>query len=87
MDKTLEQAVENLEVGALSSWIKIPTGWFLLKMDEKTGSQLKAFEDVKKEIENRLFLQEQQVRIQDYMEDLKKRSYIKILIPDPLKYR
>jgi parvulin-like peptidyl-prolyl isomerase len=87
MDKTLEQAVENLEEGALTSWIKIPTGWFLLKMDEKTGSQLRAFEDVKKEIENRLFLQEQQVRIQDYLEDLKKRSYIKILIPDPLKYR
>jgi parvulin-like peptidyl-prolyl isomerase len=87
MDKTLEQAVENLEEGAMTSWIEIPTGWFLLKMDEKTGSRLKAFEDVKKEIENRLFLQEQQVRIQDYLEDLKKRSYIKILIPDPLKYR
>jgi parvulin-like peptidyl-prolyl isomerase len=87
MDKTLEQAVENLEEGAMSSWVKIPTGWFLLKMDEKTGSRLKAFEDVKKEIENRLFLQEQQVKIQAYMEDLKKRSYIKIMIPDPLKYR
>jgi parvulin-like peptidyl-prolyl isomerase len=87
MDKTLEQAVENLEEGAMSSWVKIPTGWFLLKMDEKTGSRLKPFEDVKKEIENRLFLQEQQVKIQAYMEDLKKRSYIKIMIPDPLKYR
>jgi parvulin-like peptidyl-prolyl isomerase len=86
MDKNLEQAVENLEQGDLSSWIKIPTGWFLLKLDKKTESRLKAFEDVKKEIENQLFIQEQQVRIQDYLEDLKKRSYIKILIPDPLKY-
>jgi hypothetical protein len=48
---------------------------------------LKPFEEVKKDIENKLFLQEQQVMIQTYIEDLKKRSYIKILIPDPLKYR
>ena len=87
MDKNLEQAVENLEEGDLTSWIDVPTGWFLLKLDEKTESRLKEFEEVKKEIENQLFLQEQQVRIQDYLEDLKKRSYINILIPDPLKYR
>jgi len=29
----------------------------------------------------------QQVRIRDYLEDLKKRSYINILIPDPFNYR
>jgi len=87
MDKTLEQAVENLEEGSHSSWVKIPSGWFLLKLVEKTESQLRAFEEVKKDIENELFMQEQQVRIQAYLEDLKKRSYIKILIPDPLKYR
>jgi parvulin-like peptidyl-prolyl isomerase len=87
MDKNLEQAVENLEEGDLTSWIEIPTGWFLLKLEEKTGSRLRAFEDVKKDIENKLFAQEQAVRIQDYLEDLKKRSYIKILIQDPTKYR
>jgi len=29
MDKTLEQAVANLEEGNLSSWVKIPSGWVL----------------------------------------------------------
>ncbi|UCE43053.1 MAG: peptidyl-prolyl cis-trans isomerase [Candidatus Aminicenantes bacterium] len=87
MDKTLEEAVANLEEGSLSSWIQIPTGWFLLKLDEKTESQLRPFEEVKKDIENNLFMQEQQVRIQAYIKDLKKRSFINILIPDPLKYR
>lgn len=87
MDKTLEQAVANLEEGSLSSWVKIPSGWFLLKLDEKTESQLRPFEEVKKDIENELFMQEQQVKIQAYLADLKKRSFIKILIPDPLKYR
>ena len=87
MDENLEKAVENLEEGSLTSWIEIPSGWFLIKLEEKTESRLRSFEEVKKEIENNLFLQEQQVRIQDYLEDLKKRSFIKILIPDPLKYR
>ncbi len=87
MDKNLERAVENLEERDLTSWIEIPTGWFLLKLEKKTESQLRAFEEVKKQIENQLFMQEQQVRIQDYIKDLKKRSFIKILIPDPLKYR
>jgi len=87
MDKTLEQAVANLEEGNLSSWVKIPSGWFLLKLDEKTESQLRPFEEVKKDIENELFMQEQQVKIQTYIADLKKRSFINILIPDPLKYR
>ncbi len=85
MDKTLEQAVENLEEGSLSSWVKIPAGWFLLKLDEKTESRLRPFEEVKKDIENELYMQEQQVKIQAYIADLKKRSFIKILIPDPIK--
>jgi len=87
MDKTLEQAVENLEEGSLTSWIEIPSGWFLIKLEEKTESRLKTFDEVKKDVENALFLQEQQVKIRDYLEELKKRSFIKILIPDPLKYR
>lgn len=85
MDKILEQAVENLEEGSFSSWVKIPSGWFLLKLDEKTKSRLRPFEEVKKDIENELFTQEQQVKIQAYIADLKKRSFIKILIPDPIK--
>ncbi len=87
MDGTLEKAVENLDEGDLTSWIKIPSGWFLLKLEEKTESHLRSFEEVKKNIENKLFIQQQQVKIQAYLKDLKKRSYIKILISDPNKYR
>jgi peptidyl-prolyl cis-trans isomerase SurA len=87
MDEALEKAVADLEMGSLSSWVRIPSGWFLLKLEEKTESRLRPFEEVKKEIEDKLFMEEQQVRIQAYIEDLKKRSFIKILIPDPLKYR
>jgi peptidyl-prolyl cis-trans isomerase SurA len=83
----LQNAVENLEAGDMTSWIQMPNGWYRIKLEEKKESRLKPFEEVKSEIENKLYNQEQQKKIQEYVEELKKRSYIKILIPDPLKYR
>ena len=83
----LQNAVENLEAGDMTSWIQMPNGWYRIKLEEKKESRLKPFEEVKGEIENKLYNQEQQKKIQEYVEELKKRSYIKILIPDPLKYR
>jgi parvulin-like peptidyl-prolyl isomerase len=83
----LQNAVENLEAGDMTSWIQMPNGWYRIKLEEKKESRLKPFEEVKSEIENKLYNQEQQKKIQEYVEELRKRSYIKILIPDPLKYR
>ncbi|MFQ6038127.1 MAG: peptidyl-prolyl cis-trans isomerase [Candidatus Aminicenantales bacterium] len=87
LNEALEQAVEGLEEGELSPWIKMPGGWYLIRVEKRTESRLKPFEEVKKDIENSLFNQEQQKKFEAYLEDLKKRSFIKILIPDPLNYR
>jgi peptidyl-prolyl cis-trans isomerase SurA len=83
----LQEAVENLGEGEMTPWIEMPNGWYLIKLEEKKESRLKPFEEVKKEIEDKLFNQEQQVKVEQYIKDLKDRSYIKILIPDPLNYR
>jgi len=83
----LQKAVEYLEVGDLTSWIQMPNGWYRIKLEEKKESRRKLFEEVKSEIEEKLYNQEQQKKIQEYIEELKKRSYIKILITDPLRYR
>ncbi len=83
----LQKAVENLKIGDMTSWIQMPNGWYRIKLEEKKESRLKLFEDVKREIEEKLFNQEQQKKIKEYIEELKKRSYIKILITDPLRYR
>lgn len=85
--ENLQQAVENLDEGSLTHWIQMPNGWYLIKLEEKKESRLRLFEEVKKEIEDKLFNQEQQAKVEEYIKDLKSRSYIKILIPDPLKYR
>lgn len=83
----LQKAVENLETGSMTSWIQMPNGWFRIKLEERKERRLKPFEEVRDEIENMLFSQEEQKRLQEYLEALKNRSYIKILISDPLRYR
>jgi parvulin-like peptidyl-prolyl isomerase len=83
----LQKAVENLPAGSMTSWIQMPNGWFRIKLEERKESRLKPFEEVREKIENMLFNQEQQKRLREYLEELENRSFIKILISDPLRYR
>ncbi|MBN1271519.1 MAG: peptidyl-prolyl cis-trans isomerase [Candidatus Aminicenantes bacterium] len=85
LDKTLETAVEGLAQGEISDWVKHPNGWFLLKLVEKKESRLKTFEEIKQEVERRLFNEKSRVKFEEYMKDLRKRSYIKILKEEPWK--
>ncbi len=83
----MEQAVEGLQKGELSSWIEMPNGWYLLRLEDKIESRIKAFDEVRDEIETVLFNQKSAAGIQKYLEELRSRSFIKILIPDPLEYK
>lgn len=87
LDKNLEDIVENLEPGGISPWAKVENGWYLIRLEEQTGSRLKAFDEVRKEIENKLYEKQSEKLLSEYMEKLKKRSYIKILIPNPSEYK
>lgn len=83
--KTLEQAVERLNVGQLSSWIQSETGWYLIRLEEKKESRLRTFEDVREEIEKKLFEEQSQEKQKDYLDRIRKGSFIKILIPNPIE--
>jgi peptidyl-prolyl cis-trans isomerase SurA len=87
MAPILEQAVEGLDTGQLSSWVAMPNGWYLLRLEEKKESYIKSFEDVRGEIEERLYAEKNDIAVEKYLVELKKRSFIKILIPDPLGIR
>jgi parvulin-like peptidyl-prolyl isomerase len=87
MAPNLEQAVEALQVGELTPWIEMPGGWYLLRLEEKTESRIRTFEEVRDEIEARLYQQKNDVEVEKYLRKLKERSYIKILIPNPLEIR
>jgi parvulin-like peptidyl-prolyl isomerase len=86
LDKTLEEAVEKLKPGDISSWVQAKNGWYLLKLEEKRESRPKAFEEVKKDVEQKLFLEQRGTKLDDYMKRIKEKSYIKILNPNPLGF-
>jgi len=86
LEKSLEMEVEKLDVGEKTSWLNSRNGCYLLQLEDKKESRLKAFDEVKKEIEEKLFTERRNKKLEGYLKDLKERSYIKILMPDPLKF-
>ncbi len=86
LEKTLEQAVEKLEAGENTSWLTVRDGWYLLKLVEKKESRIKTFDEVRKEIEEKLFQEKRQKRLEDFLKELKEKSFIKILNPNPLDF-
>jgi len=84
MDKALEAAVEKLKVGEISDWVEARNGWYLIKLEEKKDSYQKKFDEARKEIEEKIYLEKRQKKIEEYVNKLKEESYIKILKPNPL---
>ncbi len=79
----LEQAIEGLEVDNLTPWLNMQGAWYRLKLVEKKDRRLREFQEVRKEIEGLIFEERQQEELERYMIDIRKRSYIKILIANP----
>lgn len=84
LDKALELAVSKLKAGETSGWVETKNGWYLLKLEEKKDSRLMTFEEVKKNVEENLFSQKKDKKLEEYLKGLKEKSYIKILKPNPL---
>ena len=84
LEKSLEQAVEKLKVGEMTPWLNVRDVWSLLKLEERKESRLKSFEEARKDIEQKLYDQEGQKRLVKYLKELKEKSFIKILKPNPL---
>lgn len=86
LEKSLEQEVEKLKAGEMTPWLKVKEGWYLLKLEEKKETHVKAFEEVRKGIEEKLFNQKRKKRLDEFLKELKEKSYIKILDPNPLGF-
>jgi len=84
LDKTLEEAVVTLKPGEIAPWVQAKNGWYLLKLEEKKESRLLTFEEAKKTIEEKIYQEKKNKKLGEFLKDLKAKSYIKILKPDPL---
>lgn len=86
LEKTLEQAVEKLKEGEVTPWLEVRNAWFLLKLEEKKESRIKSFEESRNEIEQKIFNEKRQKKTEEFLKELKEKSYIKILKPNPLDH-
>lgn len=82
-DKAIADALEPLQKGDLSPWIQTKNGSYLLKVEDKKDSRILAFEEAKRAIEERLMQERQSVKLDEFLKVIKKRSFIKILKPNP----
>ncbi len=84
LEETLEKAVADLKNGETGAWVSTKNGWYLLQLVEKKPSALRPFEDARREVEDKLYGEKRSVRAQAYLKELRERSYVKVLRPDPL---
>lgn len=86
LDPVLEEAARGLKPGQVSGWLKARNGWYLLRLDSRKESALKPFDDVKKEIEEKIFNRKRAAAIEKYVEAEKARNSVTILRADVLDY-
>jgi len=73
-----------LKVGEITPWLKMRNGWILLKLVEKKEERVKTYEEARKEIEQQLFAEIYQKKLNEFLNKLREKSYINILKPNPL---
>lgn len=84
LERKIEQGVEKLKPGEISPWIEAKNGWYLVKLEEKKESYQKTFDQARSEIEQKLYMEQRQQKINEYVKKLREDSFIKILRPNPL---
>jgi parvulin-like peptidyl-prolyl isomerase len=79
LDSKLEVEALKLKKGEYSGWIETAAGWYIIQLADFTDARLLEVKEAREEIIQKLREEQQQVKIKDYFEELKKESYIKII--------
>jgi peptidyl-prolyl cis-trans isomerase C len=70
----MQTAIANLEEGGISGVFKGPAGFYIVKVDSKTGGLLKPFADLKKDLIYGLTMQKQQAVILNHLKELAEKN-------------
>lgn len=81
--KTLEEPVSRLKPGERTEWLSVANGWYLIRLAAKKDSRQLSFEESRKGIEDRIYVERKQVKLTEFLKDLRERSFVKILIAEP----
>lgn len=86
LEESLWEAVAKVQEGETTSWLNLRGIWILLKLEDRQESRIKSFDEVRDEIQEKMYNEQRQTKLDEYLKELKERSYIKILIPNPIDY-
>ena len=84
LEATLSEAISKINPGERTVWLNFRGNWIMLQLVERKASRLKPFDEVRGEVEQKLFNEQRDVGVEKYLVELRERSYIKILIPNPM---
>ena len=70
--------LERLKPGEVSGVIKTPSGFHIVKLEERIPGRVKSFEEVKPEIEERLYKKKSEERFNQWLAEMKKEATIEI---------
>jgi parvulin-like peptidyl-prolyl isomerase len=79
LDSKLETEALKLKKDEYSGWIETANGWYVIQLADFSADRLQEVKDAREEIIRKLREEQQQVKLKDYIVQLKKDSYIKIL--------
>ena len=79
MVQPFSEAAFALQPGQVSDVVTTRFGYHLIRLTERKKAQTMAFNDVKEEISNRLRQEQEEKRIADYLEKIKKTADIQRL--------
>lgn len=84
LEATLQATVDKLQPGETSNWVETKNGWYLVKLERRKASRLRELEEVRRDIEEMIFQEKRGKILEEFIRNLRERSFIKILKPDPL---
>ena len=78
-DPAFDEAVSKLKIGEVSGVVKTLFGFHIIKLNETRPPEQAPFEQVKESIQKHLFMEEANVKVQEYIDELRKKADIKLL--------
>ena len=73
---TIRDAVDKLNVGGVTDPIRTQQGWLILKLTEHPAAGVPPLEEAEEEIRNRLFMDEVQPALREFLSELRREAFI-----------
>ena len=80
IDQSLREVIASLNPGEFSPVIESPNGWQIVKLISVKGAKETSLDEVKNRIQDQLFQEEVDKRFSQWIQKIKERSYIQVLL-------